>query len=122
VENAGISVAIEDERIRDLLVGQGRHPDAPCEVIDWSAHERFDERWKTQTRSRIKRCRLVNLLDYPRLRKKFSRYDKEANQARDWVRRLGLAAVLSAALAFLALATKPVCPRGGWTPLGRLDC
>jgi hypothetical protein len=59
---AFISFAIEDSRIRDLFVGQGRHPETPWEITDWSAYEAFDERWKTQMRSRIRRCRVVILL------------------------------------------------------------
>jgi hypothetical protein len=57
-----ISFAAEDSRIRDLFVGQGKHSDTPWEITDWSAHEAFDERWKTQMRSRIKRCRVVIML------------------------------------------------------------
>lgn len=57
-----IAFAAEDSRIRDLFVGQGKHPDTPWEIVDWSAHEAFDEHWKTQMRSRIKRCRAVVLL------------------------------------------------------------
>jgi len=59
---AFVSFAIEDAGYRDLFVGQGKHPDTPWEIIDWSAHERFDERWKTQMRPRISRCRVVILL------------------------------------------------------------
>src|SRR5690348_16954820 len=59
---AFISFAAEDARIRDLFVGQGKHPDTPWEIVDWSAHEPFEERWKTQMRSRIKRTRVVILL------------------------------------------------------------
>src|SRR5690349_15101892 len=57
-----ISFAAEDARIRDLFVGQGRHPDTPWEIIDWSAHEPFGERWKTQMRPRIARCTVLVLL------------------------------------------------------------
>jgi len=59
---AFISFAAEDVRNRDLFVGQGKHADSPWEIIDWSAHEAFDEQWKSQMRSRIKRCRVVILL------------------------------------------------------------
>lgn len=57
-----ISFASEGERIRDLFVGQGRRPDTPWEIVDRSAHESFDERWKTQMCSRIKKCHVVILL------------------------------------------------------------
>jgi len=56
---AFISFAKEDERIRDLFVGQGKHPDTPWEITDFSLHEPFSERWKTQTRPRIARCKIV---------------------------------------------------------------
>jgi hypothetical protein len=56
---AFISFAAEDARGRDLFVGQGKHPDTPWEIADWSLHEPFSERWKTQTRARIVRCHTV---------------------------------------------------------------
>lgn len=54
-----ISFAKEDERIRDLFIGQGNHPDTPWNIADWSLHEPFNDSWKTQTRSRIKRCKVT---------------------------------------------------------------
>jgi hypothetical protein len=54
-----ISFASEDARIRDLFVGQGKHPDSPWEIADWSLHEPFSEKWKTQTRPRIKQCDVI---------------------------------------------------------------
>jgi hypothetical protein len=59
------SFAAEDARIRDLFVGQGRHPDTPWEIVDYSLHEPFSEKWKTQTRPRIARCKVVILLIGP---------------------------------------------------------
>ncbi len=56
---AFISFAKEDERIRDLFVGQGKNPNNPWEIADWSLHEPFSEKWKTQTRPRIRRCDVV---------------------------------------------------------------
>lgn len=56
---AFISFAKEDDRIRDLFVGQGRHPDNTWAIADWSLHEPFSEKWKTQTRPRIKQCHVV---------------------------------------------------------------
>ena len=53
------SFAAEDAWARDLFVGQGRHPDTPWTLADWSLHEAFTEAWKTQTRSRIRRCDVV---------------------------------------------------------------
>jgi len=56
---AFISFAAEDAWARDLFVGQGKHPDTPWEIADWSLHEPFTERWRTQTRPRIRRCDVV---------------------------------------------------------------
>lgn len=60
-----ISFAAEDARIRDLFVGQGRHPDTPWEIADWSIHEPFGEKWKTQMRPRIKACHVLIQLVSP---------------------------------------------------------
>ena len=62
---AFVSFAAEDARIRDLFVGQSRHPDTEWEIIDWSLHRPFDERWKTQTRPRIVRSGVVVVLIGP---------------------------------------------------------
>jgi hypothetical protein len=40
---------------------------------------------------------------------------EEANEARDRVRGLGFTAIISATLALIAIATKPVWPNGCWT-------
>ncbi len=56
---AFISFAAEDAWARDLFIGQGKHPDTPWEIADWSRHEPFTERWKTQMRQRIKQCHVV---------------------------------------------------------------
>ena len=56
---AFISFAAEDANARDLFVGQGKHPATPWEIVDFSLHEPFTERWKTQTRPRIKSCDVV---------------------------------------------------------------
>ncbi len=65
---AFISFAAEDDRIRDLFIGQGKLPDTPWNIADWSLHEPFSEKWKTQTRPRIKGCdvaiQLVGLKTY----------------------------------------------------------
>ncbi len=43
-------------------------PDTPWNIADWSLHEPFSEKWKTQTRPRIKGCdvaiQLVGLKTY----------------------------------------------------------
>src|SRR5713101_5683060 len=53
---------------------------------------------------------IIHILDYPRLRAKFAEYERDANVARDWVRRLGFTAVVSALLSLIAVATQPVWP------------
>ena len=60
-----ISFAAEDSWARDLFVGQSRHPDTPWEIVDLSLHQPFSERWKTQTRPRIKGCDVVIQLISP---------------------------------------------------------
>jgi hypothetical protein len=83
----------------DLLINEAL--DSGKTDLEW-AREQFPE--------------IIHLLDYHRLREKFSAYDKEANRTRGWVRCLGFAAVISATLALLALATEPVWPHANWTP------
>jgi len=51
-----ISFAIEDERIRDLFVGQARNAVVPYELVDMSVKEPWSDSWKTRCRSRIKGC------------------------------------------------------------------
>ena len=48
--------AYEDSRARDYIVGQARDEKTPFEFVDMSLTEPFDEKWKTQCRSRIKGC------------------------------------------------------------------
>jgi hypothetical protein len=50
------SFAIEDRGLRDLLVGQRLHTDTPFEWTDMSVKDAWDERWRTQCRTRIKGC------------------------------------------------------------------
>jgi hypothetical protein len=57
---------------------------------------------------------IIHLLDHPRLREKFAEYNRDADKARDWVRRLGFGAVVSATLALLAVATEPLWPHTLW--------
>ena len=59
---------------------------------------------------------IIHLLDYERLRDKFKAYNKEADRCRDWLRRLGFGAVISATISLLAVATEPVWPQAAWTP------
>jgi hypothetical protein len=51
-----IAFAMEDERQRDFLVGQARNEKSPFDFIDMSVKEAYDEKWKTQCRSRVKGC------------------------------------------------------------------
>ena len=51
-----ISFAFEDAALRTLLVGQARNEHSPFEFVDMSVKEPWDEKWKTQCRSRIKGC------------------------------------------------------------------
>lgn len=50
-----VAFAIEDERQRDLLVGQSLNTATPFEFIDMSVKEPYDEAWKEKVRTRIKR-------------------------------------------------------------------
>lgn len=50
------SFAIEDERIRDLFIGQAQNQNVPYELIDMSVKEPWNESWKTRCRTRIKSC------------------------------------------------------------------
>jgi hypothetical protein len=60
-----ISFAVEDEYARDFLVGQARNRQSPFEFVDMSLKEPFDERWKSQCRTRIKGCHGVIALLSP---------------------------------------------------------
>lgn len=51
-----ISFAIEDVKLRDLLVGQGRNQNSPFEFVDMSVKQPWDNEWKTKCRFRIKGC------------------------------------------------------------------
>lgn len=51
-----IAFAAEDIRYRDFLVGQARNNKSPFTFIDMSVKEPWDEKWKTNCRSRVKGC------------------------------------------------------------------
>ena len=57
-----ISFAIEDKKIRDLLVGQSRNENSPFEFTDMSVKKPWDNSWKTQCKERIKSCHGVIVL------------------------------------------------------------
>ncbi|MFI9651502.1 TIR domain-containing protein [Guyparkeria sp. GHLCS8-2] len=50
------SFAIEDERMRDLFVGQARAERVPYELVDMSVKEPWSDSWKTRCRTKIKGC------------------------------------------------------------------
>ena len=43
-----------DEDLRNLLVGQAKHPDTPFEIQDWSVKEPFTGNWQEKVRTRIR--------------------------------------------------------------------
>lgn len=43
-----------DEDLRNLLVGQGKNPDSPFELADWSVKEAMLGSWKEKVRTRIR--------------------------------------------------------------------
>ncbi|MEA2563054.1 MAG: hypothetical protein QOH06_4558 [Acidobacteriota bacterium] len=51
-----ISFAIEDANFRGLLVGQAKNDRTPFEFVNMAVKEPWDEKWKTQCRTRIKGC------------------------------------------------------------------
>ncbi len=51
-----VAFAIEDERYRDFLRGQAKNDKSPFEFTDMSAKEPWDEKWKTNCRTRIRGC------------------------------------------------------------------
>lgn len=51
-----ISFAIEDERFRNLLVGQAKNKNSPFEFVDMSVKGPWDSAWKTKCRTKIKGC------------------------------------------------------------------
>src|SRR6266508_2893692 len=51
-----IAFAVEDKTYRDFLVGQARLKKSPFDFLDFSVKEPWDEKWKTNCRTRIKGC------------------------------------------------------------------
>lgn len=51
-----ISFAIEDDNLRDLLVGQSKNDKCPFEFYDMSVKEPWDNDWKKKCRTKIKGC------------------------------------------------------------------
>lgn len=51
-----VAFAIEDETTKILFTGQAKNAKVPYEFVDMSVKEPFDEKWKTNCRTRIKGC------------------------------------------------------------------
>ncbi len=51
-----VSFAVEDANYRDLLKGQAKNAKSPFDFVDMSAKEPWDEKWKTNCRTKIKGC------------------------------------------------------------------
>src|SRR5258708_31692108 len=51
-----IAFAIEDARYRTFLSAQAKLDKCPFDFVDMSAKEAWDEKWKTNCRSRVKGC------------------------------------------------------------------
>ena len=51
-----IAFAIEDEATKILLTGQATNKNIPFDFVDMSVKQPWDEKWKTNCRTRIKGC------------------------------------------------------------------
>src|SRR6266566_3221450 len=52
-----------DERWRNLFVGQGKLPDTPWEITDWSSKEALAQsKWEQIIKDKINRCNMVIVL------------------------------------------------------------
>src|SRR5437764_3747891 len=52
-----------DERWRNLFVGQGKLPDTPWEIADWSSKEALAQsKWEQIIKDKINRCNMVIVL------------------------------------------------------------
>ena len=54
-----------DEDLRNLLVGQAKHPDTPFQIANWSVHEPFTGDWKEKVRLRIRQTDLTIVICSP---------------------------------------------------------
>lgn len=54
---AFISFQIEDKWAREFLIEHARNQNNAIEFIDYSVHEPFDEKWKTNCKARIGRTK-----------------------------------------------------------------
>ena len=51
-----------DEDLRNLLVGQSKHPDSPFDLSDWSVKEAMTGNWKEKVRTRIRSADIVAVI------------------------------------------------------------
>lgn len=51
-----------DEDLRNLLVGQAKHPDSPFAIQDWSVKDAMSGDWKEKVRKRIRATDLTIVL------------------------------------------------------------
>lgn len=51
-----VAFAIEDEKTKILFTGQAKNKNVPYDFVDMSVKEPWDEKWKTNCRTRIKGC------------------------------------------------------------------
>jgi GT2 family glycosyltransferase len=48
-----------DEVLKNLFVGQAKHPDTPFSLSDWSVKEPFTGNWKDKVRDRIRKVEVM---------------------------------------------------------------
>lgn len=51
-----VAFAIEDETTKILFTGQAKNKNVPYDFVDMSVKEPWDEKWKTNCRTKIKGC------------------------------------------------------------------
>jgi hypothetical protein len=51
-----------DSRLKDLFVGQSRHPDTPFQLADWSIKQAVTGDWKSHARMRLKQVDCMAVL------------------------------------------------------------
>lgn len=52
-----------NESEKNLFVGQGKHPDTPWEIADWSSKEALQQsKWEQLIKDKINRCNMVIVL------------------------------------------------------------
>jgi hypothetical protein len=51
-----VAFAIEDEVTKNLFTGQAQNKNVPYDFVDMSVKEPWDEKWKTNCRTKIKGC------------------------------------------------------------------